>query len=531
MTPAEGAGAPGRMPLPLRLAIGEEESLAGFLVRLGERNLGQVRTTINAARAAGAPYWSFGAMQERDVDFDGLAQLSGETAARLAAAAFPQIGRRLNRFGGGNVHRRHLTTSERRVCPACLEEGGYDRRLWHLAFAVSCPRHSTRLVSDCGACGRRLRWGHGTLMACLCGWDLRRAALEPVEPALLRGLATVCGLLGVETQGHVEQIALPARVAKLPTQETIDLMLHLGWLTSRDEPLPRRMASIADELDDVLTEGALILSNWPAAFHRLLGAHVSEPPQRPGRFGLRRDLGAVASWIQSLPKASPAGRLLSGELGNWWKTRPASPTRAPGLHSKNAGYYTLTEAAALLGIRCETVKASFDLGAGVESAAGGSGAPLLFPRARVVAAKVMLDDLVGQREAAAILGCGRKTFAGLATCGALAAADARGKRLPGPRKWSRTGLLRCLAGVRSVAGEVVAPDDDVLISLRDAITLLRQGGRELAVVWDALQSGAVGPVFRISDGQGLCGLAAYKASVLAVERRGCRRPRSRGDAR
>lgn len=514
------AGAPSRMCLPLRLTMGEEESLAGFLVRLGERNHGQVRSMINAARDAGAPYWTFGAMQERHVDLDGLARLSGVAADRLATAAFPQVGRRLNGFGGGKVYRRHLMTSERRVCPACLEEEGYHRRLWHLAIAASCPRHATRLISDCGACGRRLRWGDGTLNACLCGWELRRSPVVAIDPPKLRGLATVCGLLGIETQMHVEQIALPARVAELPTQDAIDLMLHLSWLKSRDESLPRRLASITDELDGVLTEGALILSNWPTAFHRLLDTHVADPSRRAGRFGLRCDLGAVASWIQSLPRASPAGRLLRGELGKWWKTRPAAPTRAPGLRSKNAGHYTLTEAAALLGIRYEAVKAFADLGAGVESAAGGSGAPLLVQRARVAAAKVMLDDLVGHREAAAILGCGRKTFAGLAACGALAKADVRGKRLPGPRKWSRTGLLRCLAGVRSVTGQVVAPEDDVLISLRDAITLLRQGGRDLAVVWDALRSGAVGPVFRIPDGQGLCGLVAYKASVLAIGRRG-----------
>jgi hypothetical protein len=508
-----------RACLPLRLALGDEESLAGFLVRLGERNQGQVRTMLNAARAAGAPYWSSGAMLEREIDLDGLAWMSGVPADRLAAAAFPQAGPRLNLFGTGKVHRRHLTTSERRVCPACLEEDGYHRRLWHLAVAASCPQHAVRLIGDCAACGGRLRWGNGKLASCLCGWELQRARAEFVERDRLRGLATICMLLGIESEVHSEGIGLAGRVTKLPTQDVIDLILHLGWLKQENRPLPRRIARIGPALDGVLTDGALILADWPKAFHRLLDEQLLNRADRAGRFGLRFDLGAVAGWIHSLPKDSPLGGLLRLELARWWAARPVAPTRAPRLRRAHAGHFTLTQAASLLRIRCEAIKDSLALGLVTEEAGLGSGAPVFLERGRILRARALLDDLVGHREAARILGCGRKTFAGLVACGALAEADARRRRLPGPRKWSRAGLLRCLAAVPSEGAAPASADADDLVSLRDAITWLRQGGRDLAGIWKALRAGKLTPVFVMPEQRGLQAMVAYRDDVVELARR------------
>lgn len=505
--------------LPLRLLLGDEESLAGFVARLGERNFMQCRTTINLAREVGAPCWTFGAMQERSFDLRGLANSSGVPVDMLAAAAFPVAGDRLNRFGTGTVHRRHLTTLERRICPVCLREDGYHRRLWHLTLAASCPRHAVRLVRSCERCRGTLKWGAGDISTCACGWALRRAAEEAVDSALLGGIATICDLLGVERDGCGTAPPLAPAVADLPTEQAIDLLLHLGWFVHSTTPLPRRISSIHENLDAVLSEGARACAEWPGSFHRLLDARLADSPPRGGRYGLRHDLGAVASWVHSLPKASPLGGLMRAELAEWWKLRDRAPTRSPDLRREATDHCTLAQAVADLHIRHESLRpASAALGLGFPGGSGGSGAPLLLERSRVEAARAYLDDLVGHREAGRLLGCGRKTFGGLARCGAIASADVRRKRLPGPRKWSRRGLRQCLETI-PVHGKLCGSEEvDGLITLQEAIAHLRRRGLELRTIWQAFQRGAVGPVVQLPCGEGLRGMAASRDALDALAR-------------
>lgn len=127
------------VPLPLRAKPHSEECLPGFVARLAERNAREGWSVLPLLKAAGIAATTLGSIQTGNVPVSGLAEISGVDEAVLLGMSFPSIGGHLNRVGTGRLARRYLSTSGRRVCPACLAEDGVHRRLWHLSLAVLAP--------------------------------------------------------------------------------------------------------------------------------------------------------------------------------------------------------------------------------------------------------------------------------------------------------------------------------------------------------------------------------------------------------
>lgn len=499
-SPSPSPEATGCNQLPLRLDRHPEESLAGFVVRLAERNQSEGWSVIPLMRLAGVPGTTVGSVQEATFPLAGLACLSGMPEGELLAKAFPRLGHCLNRVASGQVARRYLTTASRQVCPACLAEAPVHRRLWHLAFAVSCPRHGGRLLRACPGCGASLQWCRGTITACACGRSLARAASEARPGEELRGLATLCRLLGLEQDASRWAVPLASPVLALPTDAIVDLVVHLGQFALSDGPVPRRLASRGETLDGVLNAGVDACADWARTFPVLLDKVAARAGGRAGRFGFRHDLGSLAHWVSSVPRTSALGSLMRAAVADWWSQRGAAPTRAPGLQGTAPLFRPLKDAAATLGIGTANLRDVSDrLELGLRRDAGGSGAPVLVETTRLARARVIVNDLVGDREAARILGCGRTLFQGLVECGAFRDADGRHLGLPGRRRWSRAGLRACLDRLPSTDG-APAPSAAEMLTAQDAIVLLRRRGHSLEKAWNALTSGQLGPVHRQHPG-------------------------------
>lgn len=67
-----------------------------------------------------------------------------------------------------------LRLRQPQICPSCLEQFGYVRKVWDFSLVTCCPLHGTTLVETCAQCGRRLTWSRPGIMTCQCGCDLRR---------------------------------------------------------------------------------------------------------------------------------------------------------------------------------------------------------------------------------------------------------------------------------------------------------------------------------------------------------------------
>jgi len=169
-----------------------DELLSSWLVRTALGH-GQKPHAFCQSVWPGKPIWP------RDIDSFGSAELVADMALRTATPLANAVATTLSAYEGDLVRSffalgrtkwvLHLGIFHRKrkhgglqYCPQCLssDTDPYFRRLWRVAFAVCCTRHSVILRDSCPDCGAPLALHRGTAAyACHeCGCDLRAATVE-----------------------------------------------------------------------------------------------------------------------------------------------------------------------------------------------------------------------------------------------------------------------------------------------------------------------------------------------------------------
>lgn len=147
-----------RSQLPIRLRPFRDESLIGFLMRLGDANcLSHLREVadVNIVSQGGLPLMHL------------LARLADLPLIELQRIAYvPDEERGVVSFMGRALPMGEL--SDRRcLCPLCLAESPYHRAIWDLYELDVCPTHGVRLIANCPVCRQSLRFGPIPLTKCL----------------------------------------------------------------------------------------------------------------------------------------------------------------------------------------------------------------------------------------------------------------------------------------------------------------------------------------------------------------------------
>lgn len=230
--------------------IQDDESLPGYVIRLAEVNGLSSDTLLK--RAGLSQNFQF-----RCDDLSGLAQLSGSDVGMLEAASFAPIDDKAQTFNGQRLARAHLLTDGARVCPDCISELGYAKRLWHLRAYAACHIHRRALLDRCGKCERRISWGRRYLSRCNCGhtWEQGDAASVDVVAVSSRIAMAATGDAGEGPMG-----AIPA-------------LLQVVWFfgialnfEGKERGTPMRAAADVEATLPVVAMGAPFLERWDAAF-------------------------------------------------------------------------------------------------------------------------------------------------------------------------------------------------------------------------------------------------------------------------
>src|SRR5688500_7700139 len=60
----------------------------------------------------------------------------------------------------------HLVVREKpKLCPACLSENSYCRKIWEISPVTACPVHECLLIQNCPECGRSVSWSRPEINA------------------------------------------------------------------------------------------------------------------------------------------------------------------------------------------------------------------------------------------------------------------------------------------------------------------------------------------------------------------------------
>ena len=178
-----------------------------------------------------------------------------------------------------------------RLCPACLNEQPYHRRIWDLRHVERCPRHRTPLLTHCPDCNGVLRWSRWSLTACHCGHALTSSggAGNIVECDIEEIIYAMAGV-----PGH--SFDLPA-FEGVPLLQMLELLLFLGRMIevaaaeNPDQLLRRKLFTDRG----VLAGGLAIARDWPESFDGLASKVRSG---RPKETGVSRQYGPLHRFIE-----------------------------------------------------------------------------------------------------------------------------------------------------------------------------------------------------------------------------------------
>ncbi|OXM87076.1 TniQ family protein [Paenibacillus rigui] len=160
-----------------------DESFKGYIIRLSEANGYPDPNRIY--RMAGLYKYSNGVnvcMVDEKIDVSRLSQLTTLTEEQLLSLSFyneiakleqnSRLVHKLWRFG--------TCVYKQQLCPVCLAETSYHRKLWDLNIVTTCPVHYCFLIDQCPKCQKKISPHRPHLVYCKCGFDFREAPLENV---------------------------------------------------------------------------------------------------------------------------------------------------------------------------------------------------------------------------------------------------------------------------------------------------------------------------------------------------------------
>jgi hypothetical protein len=259
-----------------------DESLLGFVLRLTEENGYESPTWI--LKSAGLDprplSHTCSSLFKSNEKFELLAQVTGASVSDLIRLTYPRIElpgsapRYL--FFGSPLPQFVIRAIRPKICPRCLLETGYCRRIWDLLFVTVCPIHECALIDVCPNCKRRLSWIRSNVSVCLCNYDWRKSPRQPIKKSELiitRHIYQLCGLpipeycaLSVNSRNPILALNLQSFVMAL----LFILTRYAGITAGGRESLGGKGGKQNSELHILCKKAFSFFEEWPERFYLFL---------------------------------------------------------------------------------------------------------------------------------------------------------------------------------------------------------------------------------------------------------------------
>ncbi|WP_370153689.1 TniQ family protein [Ferrovibrio sp.] len=281
--------------LVVRPGIKDVESLHGYLLRCAEANFYPSFHWILNLSGLSAGISTFS-------DMSALSAVTGVAMEELRRRTYwPPPGKSpaYVSLNGQVLKRQYLELTSARVCSQCLAESPVCRSEWELRFFCACPRHKTRLIDECPACGSSISWNRSRICFCPCGADFRSAGAETVDELLLDLSQTVSSkVFGNPPFRKSDWSDNP--LSTLPAVEFMDVVHVLGSFSfDLEGRLVRSEGAgkgIVENLQH-LARAAEILGAWPGSFHAFLDRVRDSNKASSEGTGLLKEFGIFYSTV------------------------------------------------------------------------------------------------------------------------------------------------------------------------------------------------------------------------------------------
>lgn len=255
-----------------------DESFMGYAVRLTEKNGYSTplwilnHSKINGALInVGCPF-----VFSRSTDLTYLAALTNQRIESLEALLCPPVGgagKLMQRMFGQPVPKHLIRLKHSKICPRCLRESSYHRKVWDLAVVTACPVHECFLLDECPNCRKKLSWFRKRVSVCRCGYDWRNATTLPIIREEIRLTKFVYKQFGLPDDQCGTGLPVSTPLIDLELKDVLTAVLAIASQYSGINDAKGKILTTShcnDALHALLLKGFRAFDEWPDNYYKFL---------------------------------------------------------------------------------------------------------------------------------------------------------------------------------------------------------------------------------------------------------------------
>ena len=488
----------------------------GYVMRLTEQN--GYETPSRILKSAGLNYeqlsQSCSFLFKSSENFELLAQATSVSLSDLVSLTYPRAdpssSTPLFLFFGLPVPQYVLRPVRPKVCPSCLLETGYCRRIWDLLLVTTCPMHKRMLIDICPNCKQCITWIRNGVSICRCKFDWRESPSQPVEESELKVAGYVHRLCGLST--HLDDALLSSKRNPLFTLDLRNFISVMIFITGQYQGISsmtgKRFSGKGGkqnaELHALFMKAFSVFEDWPDQYYSFLDWRRTQKENALSfhlqvKSGLCKDFGRFYTNLYDRLSAGEFDfmrRAFSDYLANRWSGGYASNlNRRKGTTlNNNRKYVSKTEARRLLGVDHKWIDLLVKAGK-LQAVVRNKGKKRLFlvDVTSVANLKREFDQLLNLEDVAKRLGVGRIITSDLVLNGCLKAL--RGPAIDGYTAWKfdRGDVDDLLNKIRNMMVQIPSSHTRNAITFRMASHKLGLQGIKSATFVKAIMNGDILP--------------------------------------
>ena len=393
------------MPFPVRIIPYEDESLIGFVARMGARN--HIMRTHTIFSAMGSRSKTTASVAFSPFNLDALSDLSEVKPDKLRDMSYwPAYESKIVTFQGYALPKIFVSPEQRRACPHCLRMSLYHRSIWDLTAIDVCHVHKCKLLNCCPNCKKKLSWTFADLNQCRCGFKFTNAKTVPVDEHIADGVAEVTRMFSRRGQ----KTCLLTSCDLSPSSKIL-LAYVLGRQSMGLERGNRRASQFAHDprLSEALAAGVKACQDWPNSFFSVLDELRSKADRRGGRYGFQKMFGQFGGWMLSPDTPSDIRETLRIALVAYFEKNPMLRARTKGVARIQSPMMTLTNARKRLGVSDYLVADTLVKYGHIDPKDRlGIGSPVLVAVDVVEQIRREMDGLANKTQVSQLLGCSKE---------------------------------------------------------------------------------------------------------------------------
>jgi hypothetical protein len=253
-----------------------DESFVGYIMRLSEMNgIPEIRWILRLVGLKKLYDYTYKFRSDFRIDTKILSSISGVNESIIENLLYKhEFGRTRHITGnilvlGAPVPHRFVRRENPKICPGCLRERNYLRKIWEILFITACPIHQCLLLDNCLNCLNKIGWKRTKISVCRCGFDFREYEDLPVDANELRLAKYFYQEFSLSHRNQNISFDYPLNTLKL--ENLLELILFIathyaGEFSGSDISLKFNNA----ELHRFLNKGIQMFDNWAVNYYKFI---------------------------------------------------------------------------------------------------------------------------------------------------------------------------------------------------------------------------------------------------------------------